>query len=66
MNLRFESQCEEEICETIFYSRNTGVYLKTVTENVSTMEPRSDERKLLHCSGQQLGFNCPPGTLMNR
>ena len=28
MNLHFEQQCEEEICETIFYSKNTGVTWK--------------------------------------
>ena len=31
-----------------------------------TKEPRNDERNLLHCYGQQLWFNCLPGTLMNR
>ena len=67
MNLCFVPRCEEDICETIFHSRNTGVTWKPSQENVLTKEPRNDERKLLHCYGKQLWFNCClPGTLMNR
>ena len=41
-------------------------YLKTVTGKCFDQGTKKWRQETLHCYGQQLWFNCLPGTLMNR